>query len=230
MAFASSQRHLTNGLPSHSFGNQEKHHRHSAPWTKPVSLAIPGVHTRRLRILVPNTGKLSHLGAGRLGRRRGPLLMCFIALSIFGVYFIVSRRYEGREWMEQWPSQSGDPSTLVFQRQDLQRIWKWEIASGHYPSRASSECFSIFVDSYIHGVQYRSTLGSKSCLTIQPSPLNFASFHRHATGHQRRPWPRTPTSTRWVPGPSECTWIFKANRRTLLTPRDQYLAVSPTWM
>ncbi|KAF9494301.1 hypothetical protein BDN71DRAFT_1449005 [Pleurotus eryngii] len=137
MAFASSQRHLTNGLPSHSFGNPEKHHRHSAPWTKPVSLAIPGVHTRRLRILVPNTGKLSRLGAGRLGRRRGPLLMCFIALSIFGVYFIVSRRYEGREWMEQWPSQSGDPSTLVFQRQDLQRIWKWEIASGHYPSRAS---------------------------------------------------------------------------------------------
>ncbi|KAG6829925.1 hypothetical protein H0H92_002948 [Tricholoma furcatifolium] len=36
------------------------------------------------------------------------------------------------EWSENWPP--SDPSTLVFRRDDLQRIWKWEVASGHYPS------------------------------------------------------------------------------------------------
>ncbi|KAF8585562.1 hypothetical protein K439DRAFT_1632567 [Ramaria rubella] len=30
--------------------------------------------------------------------------------------------------------QSGDPPTLVYAREDLQRVWEWEIASGHFPS------------------------------------------------------------------------------------------------
>ena len=29
-------------------------------------------------------------------------------------------------------------STLIFGRENLQRIWKWEIESGHYPSIAKS--------------------------------------------------------------------------------------------
>jgi WD repeat and SOF domain-containing protein 1 len=36
-----------------------------------------------------------------------------------------------------WPG--GDSPTLVFKREDLGRIWRWEIASGHHPSRRSSE-------------------------------------------------------------------------------------------
>ncbi|KAF9535337.1 hypothetical protein CPB83DRAFT_841595 [Crepidotus variabilis] len=37
-----------------------------------------------------------------------------------------------------WFSQklSTSTSTLVFRRDDLQRIWRWEVASGHYPSRS----------------------------------------------------------------------------------------------
>ncbi|KAK1216072.1 hypothetical protein PQX77_021303 [Marasmius sp. AFHP31] len=47
-----------------------------------------------------------------------------------------SKNGSGTEWSESWPA-VGDPSTLVFQREDLQRIWDWEIRSGHYPSRHS---------------------------------------------------------------------------------------------
>ncbi|CAK5278359.1 unnamed protein product [Mycena citricolor] len=32
---------------------------------------------------------------------------------------------------------SQEESTLVFRREDLQKLWKWEIASGHYPSGES---------------------------------------------------------------------------------------------
>ncbi|KII93859.1 hypothetical protein PLICRDRAFT_171565 [Plicaturopsis crispa FD-325 SS-3] len=131
---------LTNGLPTYSTAIQEKLHRHghtsSMSWTVPVSLPIPGVPTRRLRILVPNTGRLHQLTITRFGRRRGPFILfaCFVA-AIFTV-FAITKRFGTEE--RQWPSITpGEPSTLVFQRKDLQRIWNWEIASGHYPSSHS---------------------------------------------------------------------------------------------
>ncbi|GAA6017392.1 hypothetical protein JCM10207_005619 [Rhodosporidiobolus poonsookiae] len=31
-----------------------------------------------------------------------------------------------------------DPSTLIFSPTDIERIWRWEIAAGHYPSRRST--------------------------------------------------------------------------------------------
>ncbi|KAL0946136.1 hypothetical protein HGRIS_012401 [Hohenbuehelia grisea] len=123
-------------LPSYAV--QEKMHRHSAPWTRPVSLPIPGVQTRRLRILVPNTGRLQHLGAHRFGRRRNPLLLCIACIAIFFTYYILNgfSRRDSRDWVEQWPPQNGDPPTLVFQRRDLQKVWNWEISMGHFPSHA----------------------------------------------------------------------------------------------
>ena len=32
-----------------------------------------------------------------------------------------------------------DPRTLVFRRRELQKIWLWEVASGHYPTSRRSE-------------------------------------------------------------------------------------------
>ena len=37
-----------------------------------------------------------------------------------------------------------DPLTLVYDLEDLQRIWHWEVKSGHYPSRQRSELFMIY--------------------------------------------------------------------------------------
>jgi DDB1- and CUL4-associated factor 13 len=47
-----------------------------------------------------------------------------------------ARRFGTEE--KQWTTNFGESSTLVFGREDLQRIWKWEIESGHYPSNAKS--------------------------------------------------------------------------------------------
>lgn len=54
------------------------------------------------------------------------MLLVFAAM-VFAM-FALARRL-GTE--EPWPAFTGDPPTLVFRREDLQRIWTWEIASGH---------------------------------------------------------------------------------------------------
>lgn len=128
---------MTSDLPSHSSAVEEKLERqHKSSWTRPVSLAIPGVRSRRLRILVPNAGPFNRLHVARMKRKRGPLLVAVACLAVFFTVVIVSK---GVGHSDQWQGGSvTEPSTLVFSREDLQRVWKWEIASGHYPSSASS--------------------------------------------------------------------------------------------
>lgn len=112
-------------------------HRSRIEWTRPVLLPIPGVRTRRLRIIVPT---VPQFGGFRLGRRRGPFLFCIACMAVVFTFVVFSKRLGGSDWNDQWgPAVAPpDPSTLVFGREDLRRIWHWEIASGHFPSRASS--------------------------------------------------------------------------------------------
>lgn len=131
---------MNNGiLPNHSSAVQEKLHRSngSPSWTRPVLLPIPGVHTRRLRIFVPNVASFPQLRGARFRRSRGPLLLCVACMALI-LTVIVLRSQSSRQWTENWPPTIGESSTLVFRREDLQRIWKWEVASGHFPSRMTS--------------------------------------------------------------------------------------------
>ncbi|KAG9314280.1 hypothetical protein JVU11DRAFT_5068 [Chiua virens] len=127
---------LTNGLPTYSSSAvQEKMHRHtrSVSWTVPVSVPIPGVRTRRLRLFVPNPIRMQQFSLFRFGRRRGPLIVCLLLIVSLCTFFSFTRRFGPEE--KQWTPSFGESSTLVFGREDIQRIWKWEIASGHYPSK-----------------------------------------------------------------------------------------------
>ncbi|KAJ7507259.1 glycosyltransferase family 32 protein [Mycena galericulata] len=112
-------------LPLHSSAVLEKEQLqrsiNNATWLRPVLIPIPGVRTRRLRVLVPSL---------RVRRHRGPLLVCFACLAVVITVVLVSRNFGRNEWEP--PSE--EPPTLVFHREDLQRIWNWEIASGHFPS------------------------------------------------------------------------------------------------
>ncbi|KAF9530545.1 glycosyltransferase family 32 protein [Crepidotus variabilis] len=128
-------------LPSHSSAVEEKlerqHRRNnSSAWTRPVSLSIPGVRTRRLRILVPNTGSFNSLRVSRMRRKRGPVFIFFACLAVLLTVVVVAKAIGRRgKWRDQWQQgPSGEPSTLVFKREELQKIWKWEVGSGHYPS------------------------------------------------------------------------------------------------
>jgi WD repeat and SOF domain-containing protein 1 len=128
---------MNNGiLPNHSSAVQEKLHRSNGSWTRPVLVPIPGVRTRRLRIYVPNIISFPQLRVPRFRRSRGPLLLCFACMAL--ILTVVMLRANSQKWSENWPPSTGDSSTLVFRKEDLQRIWKWEIASGHFPSRMTS--------------------------------------------------------------------------------------------
>jgi len=131
---------MTIDLPSHSSAVEEKLERqHRSSWTRPISLAIPGVRSRRLRILVPNAGPFNQLHVNRMKRKRGPLLVAVACLAVFLTVVLVSKSVGHSDWNNQWQNgPTGEPSTLVFKREHLQGIWKWEIASGHYPSSHSS--------------------------------------------------------------------------------------------
>lgn len=136
---------LAGGLPTYSSAVQEKMHRHtrSMSWTVPVSVPIPGVRTRRLRLFMPNPTRMQQLGLSRFSRRRGPLIICLLLLASVCTFFSFARKFGPEE--KQWTPNFGESSTLVFGREDIQRIWKWEISSGHYPSKReskSSECSS----------------------------------------------------------------------------------------
>lgn len=130
---------LTNGLPTYSSAVQEKMHRHtrSMSWTVPVSVSIPGVRTRRLRLFMPNPTRMQQFGLSRFGRRRGPLIICLLLIASLCTFFSFARRFGPEE--KQWTPNFGESSTLVFGREDIQRVWKWEIASGHYPSKRESK-------------------------------------------------------------------------------------------
>ena len=153
---------LTNGLPSYSAAIQEKLYRHgrSSSWLVPLSTPIPGIRNRRLRLWVPNPARVHQVSVARFGRKRGTLLMCFGVFLFVFVTFAVHRRFNSSS--KQWPTfPTGDPPTLVFTRADLQRIWKWEIESGHYPSSQKS-AVTFFVCPSSNLTQLRSV----SCLFV----------------------------------------------------------------
>jgi len=129
---------LTNALPSYSAAVQEKLHRHgrSPSWLVPLSTSVPGLKGRRLRLWVPNPARIHQVSVARFGRKRGTLVLCFgLFLFVFAT-FAMHKRFNSSA--RQWPAFPGDPPTLVFTRADLQRIWEWEIDSGHYPSSRKS--------------------------------------------------------------------------------------------
>ncbi|CAL1695281.1 unnamed protein product [Somion occarium] len=132
------ENHNSNGsLPMYSSSSavQEKwrRHHHTASWLVPITLPIPGVRTRRLRLLALNPSRVHHLVVNQIGRRRGALLIFVFIAAIYTVFALHSRfGTEEKTWPAPLPF--GDPPTLVYRREDLQRIWEWEVAAGHYPS------------------------------------------------------------------------------------------------
>ncbi|KAF8635734.1 hypothetical protein AX15_000350 [Amanita polypyramis BW_CC] len=115
---------MNNGLLSPS----EKRHR--PPWLA-VVLPIPGVRARHLRIAIPNPAAL--FPHPRLRRKRSPFFLSLACLACLLTLLLLSRARSSRS---SWSKQLAEDAhaTLVFHRRELQHIWRWEIASGHYPS------------------------------------------------------------------------------------------------
>ncbi|KAJ3827460.1 hypothetical protein EV361DRAFT_914666 [Lentinula raphanica] len=105
------------------------HSRGSTPWIIPFSVVIPGTR-RKLRLWIPNIRGLHRASLSRFGKKTGSFLIILVYFLLIFSVFAVGHRFGSKK--KTWP---GVPSTtLVFEKEDLQRIWEWEIASGHHPS------------------------------------------------------------------------------------------------
>ena len=127
-------------LPSYSSAVHEKTHANARPSTFFTSffVPIPGVQGRQLKAVIPIPPRLYHATLARFGRKRGCTILTIGFLCVLWTFFAVANRFGTED--KQWPTPfQGEPSTLVFEREDLKRIWEWEIASGHYPSNRKSE-------------------------------------------------------------------------------------------
>lgn len=62
-----------------------------------------------------------------------PLRILLFAMATLGlVVFMLGFRKTSRG--KTWTPPFVDPDTLVLTREEVGRIWEWEILSGHYPS------------------------------------------------------------------------------------------------
>ena len=114
----------------------------AAPWTISFFLPIPGLRNRHIHLILPNLSYFHRLSFFRFSRRRNTFVLLFACVSIAFIIFAVAQRFRTEE--KQWsaPLFTGEPPTLVFGREDLKKIWRWEVQSGHYPSRRDSKFFA----------------------------------------------------------------------------------------
>jgi len=96
-------------------------------WTTPVLIPTPAFVRRPITIHVPLPPSVYR---SALARKVGQLV-AVVAVGILVILSFTRRRPPHHENSTQAP-------TLVFGRQDLRRIWQWEIAAGHYPSARRS--------------------------------------------------------------------------------------------
>lgn len=75
-------------------------------------------------------------GAGR----PTPLKLCVYLFIIIGTVVVVLGFKKNDGGKTTWsPPFQGEPSTLVLTREEVARIWQWELLSGHHPSTRQSE-------------------------------------------------------------------------------------------
>lgn len=129
-------------LPSYSNTLHEKHSLRSRPsqWTTTYQLQLPWSRRalpRRINVVLPLPPNMYHSAVQRFGRKRA--FTIFLGTFVVIIWTLLTMRRRFGTPQDQWPlTTKDDPSTLVFAREDLQRVWEWEIASGHYPSSRKS--------------------------------------------------------------------------------------------
>jgi DDB1- and CUL4-associated factor 13 len=129
-------------LPSYSTTLHEKHSLRSRPsqWTTTYQLQLPWRRAgipRRISIILPQPSNVYQSTVHRFGRRRA--FAIFLGTFVAIIWTLLTMRKRFGTPQNQWPlTFQGDPPTLVYAREDLQRVWEWEIASGHYPSSRKS--------------------------------------------------------------------------------------------
>ena len=217
---------ISNALPVYSSSSisstavQEKYAKKAlqSSWWIPFPLYIPGL--RRLRVFFLNPRRLHDFSMTRFGRKRGSLILCLSISCLIFFAFALAKRFGTHA--KQWPTPfTGDPPTLVYKREDLQRIWQWEVTSGHYPSQRRSELFMIYLGKMASKstlLQYQTSYDLKLPRKILPYPPEERPNH-----HLRAPILQLLEGR----GQNVFILIYKARRKTAHTLLDPSQEVSP---
>lgn len=93
-------------------------------------------HASRWGVLAAAPVGLYKASVTRFGRRRGPAMLGVCCM----VLVLTALAFHGRfvSAKRSWPL-LGATSSVVFPKEQLRKIWEWEIMSGHYPSTRASE-------------------------------------------------------------------------------------------
>jgi WD repeat and SOF domain-containing protein 1 len=112
-------------------------HRKRSPFPISIPLPLPSMGSP-LRLFCLNPRRLDKSSASRFGLTTGSIILSLGLLVFVFFIFALAKPFGTREikWTRHF---LGDPPTLIYRREDLQRIWQWEIASGHYPSHRPSK-------------------------------------------------------------------------------------------
>lgn len=128
---------LRRGRYTHHTDSSAVREKMDSQWSIPLPASTPDARPRRVRVRI-----VSHAHEQSISwlSRRGLFSRCCAFLGgLFAVCVVlILLGTEETNW--------GPPfrdSTLVFGREELQRIWRWEIDSGHHPSSAKSVVFLI---------------------------------------------------------------------------------------
>ena len=116
-------------LPNY-YHDDKRRKRPYISWTVQTSIPLPGSR-RRPNFWIPNFRQLHRLTLFRYGRKRGSIVIVLCYFALFFIMYGCAKRFFSMK--RSWPG-----STLVFTKEDIKRIWLWEIDSGHYPSRRES--------------------------------------------------------------------------------------------
>ncbi|KAK7057493.1 hypothetical protein R3P38DRAFT_2841286 [Favolaschia claudopus] len=117
-------------LPKH-YPPEDKYHKRPVQLWFTLPVSIFGL--LRFRLVLPNVKSTYLATTSRFGRLRGALVLLLTFLGLCFTVFAFVKRFGSHH--RKWPG--GGSPTLVFRREDLGKIWRWEVASGHHPSRRS---------------------------------------------------------------------------------------------
>ncbi|KAJ7209674.1 hypothetical protein GGX14DRAFT_543197 [Mycena pura] len=107
--------------------SDDKYHKRPIQIWLRIPLSACGL---RIHLILPNLKATCLAAVTRFGRMRGSLILFITFLGLCFTLFAFVKRFGSPQ--KTWPG--GESPTLVFKREDLCRVWQWEIASGHHPS------------------------------------------------------------------------------------------------
>ncbi len=204
--------------------------RYSDSHTSPEPFSDEFYRTRRrggrLAMLTTLPTNVYKASVAKFGRRRGPALLCFCCLALLLSTYTLHQRFVSSH--RAWPGPWRGSKAAVFGRDELRKIWDWEVRSGHYPSTRPSESVRPSPPSVPMGMcAYVLTFGA-----LWKFRLKWDSLPRPKTQRCRRArtaGPRPPMSARRAQDRSEYIPTCGIDHQSLDTLHDLYPAALRTW-